>query len=59
MGRTVCSSRGADVAQAGLVSTFAERTVMPEWSCVKIPSEVPLDVAALLGCGVPTGWGPP
>jgi NDMA-dependent alcohol dehydrogenase len=48
---------GADVAQAGLVSTFAERTVMPEWSCIKIPSEVPLDVAALLGCGVPTGWG--
>lgn len=48
---------GADVAQAGLVSTFAERSVLPEWSCVKIPGDVPLDVAALLGCGVPTGWG--
>src|SRR5260370_16639078 len=30
---------------------------MPEWSCMKIPEDVPLDIAALLGCGVPTGWG--
>jgi S-(hydroxymethyl)glutathione dehydrogenase/alcohol dehydrogenase len=30
---------------------------MPEWSCIKITADVPLDVAALLGCGVPTGWG--
>jgi NDMA-dependent alcohol dehydrogenase len=46
-----------DVAQGGLVSTFAERTVMPEWSCIRIPDDVPLEVASLLGCGVPTGWG--
>jgi S-(hydroxymethyl)glutathione dehydrogenase/alcohol dehydrogenase len=48
---------GEDVGQAGLVSTFSEFTVMPEWSAIKIPSDVPLDVAALLGCAVPTGWG--
>lgn len=48
---------GADVAQAGLVSTFSEYSVMPEWSCIKIEDDVPLDVAALLACGVPTGWG--
>jgi S-(hydroxymethyl)glutathione dehydrogenase/alcohol dehydrogenase len=48
---------GQDVAQAGLVSTFAEYSVMPEWSCIKIAQDVPLDVAALLGCAVPTGWG--
>jgi Zn-dependent alcohol dehydrogenase len=48
---------GADVAQAGLVSTFAQYSVMPEWSCVKIDRDVPAHVAALLGCGVPTGWG--
>jgi S-(hydroxymethyl)glutathione dehydrogenase/alcohol dehydrogenase len=48
---------GEDVAQGGLVSTFSERSVMPEWSCIKIPDDVPLQVAALLGCGVPTGWG--
>ena len=46
-----------DVAQAGLLSAFSEYTVMPEWSAIKIPSDIPLDVAALLGCAVPTGWG--
>ena len=30
---------------------------MPEWSCVRIPSHVSLRSAALLGCGVPSGWG--
>jgi NDMA-dependent alcohol dehydrogenase len=45
------------VAQAGLVSAFSERSVMPEWSCIRIPPDVPLEVASLLGCGVPTGWG--
>jgi S-(hydroxymethyl)glutathione dehydrogenase/alcohol dehydrogenase len=48
---------GENVAQAGLVSTFSEYTVMPELSCIKIEEDVPLDVAALLGCAVPTGWG--
>jgi S-(hydroxymethyl)glutathione dehydrogenase/alcohol dehydrogenase len=48
---------GQDVAQAGLVSAFAEYTVMPEWSAIKVPQDVPLEIAALLGCAVPTGWG--
>jgi NDMA-dependent alcohol dehydrogenase len=48
---------GEDVAQAGLLSTFAEYSVMPEQSCIKISSDVPLEIAALLGCAVPTGWG--
>ncbi len=48
---------GQDVAQAGLLSAFSEYTVMPEWSAIKIPRDVPLEVAALLGCAVPTGWG--
>lgn len=48
---------GQDVAQAGLVSAFSEYTVMPEWSAIKVPDDVPLEVAALLGCAVPTGWG--
>jgi NDMA-dependent alcohol dehydrogenase len=46
-----------DVAQAGLLSAFAEYSVMPEVSCIKIPRDVPLEIAALLGCAVPTGWG--
>jgi len=48
---------GQDVAQAGLISTFSEYSVMPEFSCIKIAKDVPMDVAALLACGVPTGWG--
>jgi NDMA-dependent alcohol dehydrogenase len=48
---------GEGVAQAALIGGFAEYTVMPEWSAIKVPRDVPLDVAALLGCAVPTGWG--
>src|SRR5260370_21941542 len=50
-------SGGSDVGQVGGVSTFSEWSVMSQWSCIKIPPDVPLEVAALLGCGVPTGWG--
>jgi Zn-dependent alcohol dehydrogenase len=40
-----------------LVGSFAEHTVVNEASCIKLPPEVPLDLACLLGCGVVTGWG--
>jgi NDMA-dependent alcohol dehydrogenase len=46
-----------DVAQGSMISTFSNWSVMPEWSCVKIPEDVPLTSACLVGCGVPTGWG--
>lgn len=39
------------------LGTFAERAVISEYSCVRLEPDLPLDVAALLGCGVPTGWG--
>nr|WP_322762161.1 NDMA-dependent alcohol dehydrogenase [Frankia sp. Cr2] len=48
---------GRDVGQGGCVSTFSEWSVMPEASCVKIDDDVPFQVACLVGCGVPTGWG--
>jgi alcohol dehydrogenase (nicotinoprotein) len=44
-------------AQTCCLGTFAERTVVSQWSCVPIDKNIPLDVAALVGCGVPTGWG--
>ncbi len=44
-------------AQTCCLGTFAERTVVSQWSCVPIDKSIPLDVAALVGCGVPTGWG--
>ncbi len=30
---------------------------MSEHSCVKIDDDLPLETVALVGCGVPTGWG--
>jgi NDMA-dependent alcohol dehydrogenase len=48
---------GVGVGQMGFVGTFAEYSVMPEWSCIKIDPDIPLKVAAILGCAVPTGWG--
>ena len=38
-------------------SAFAERTVVRDIQCVKIPKDVPLTSAALVGCGVVTGMG--
>ena len=48
---------GRDVGQAGCISTFSQFSVMPAASCVKIDADIPLDVACIVGCGVPTGWG--
>lgn len=49
--------KGMDVARSSGIGAFAEWSVMSEWSCVKIPAHIPLRSAALVGCGVPTGWG--
>lgn len=49
--------QGQGVARSSLIGAFSELSVIPEWSCVRIPDHVPLLSAALLGCGVPTGWG--
>jgi S-(hydroxymethyl)glutathione dehydrogenase/alcohol dehydrogenase len=39
------------------VSTFAECTVVPEASLVKVPDYLPLERLCLLGCGFTTGFG--
>jgi S-(hydroxymethyl)glutathione dehydrogenase/alcohol dehydrogenase len=39
------------------LATFAEYVVVSEKSCVPIRKDVPLKVAALVGCGVATGVG--
>lgn len=49
--------RGQDAGIMCLLGTFAPQTVVSEASCVKITNDVPLDKAALVGCGVTTGWG--
>jgi len=46
-----------DLGGVCALGTFSERAVISEYSCVKLDNDIRLDVAALLGCGVPTGWG--
>ena len=48
---------GQPLTQHGGLSTFAEQMLVHEHSVVKIRKDMPLDRAALLGCGVTTGMG--
>lgn len=48
---------GEDFGGFCALGTFAQRAVVSQASCVKIDDDVPFEVAALVGCGVPTGWG--
>ena len=48
---------GKNVGQFCFVSTFSERTVVPDISLVPIPERYPLNRAVLVGCGVLTGVG--
>ncbi|MET9515518.1 Zn-dependent alcohol dehydrogenase [Streptomyces sp. NPDC002994] len=52
------SRRGGDpLYQFASTSTFAERTIVKAVQAVKIPNDIPLTSAALIGCGVVTGVG--
>jgi S-(hydroxymethyl)glutathione dehydrogenase/alcohol dehydrogenase len=51
------SQNGEPIAQFVHLSAFAERMLVHENALVKIPSDVPLDRVALIGCGVTTGLG--
>jgi S-(hydroxymethyl)glutathione dehydrogenase/alcohol dehydrogenase len=49
---------GGDPVWAGLgVGAFAEETVVPEAAAIPVDREFPLELAALIGCGVATGVG--
>ena len=48
---------GHPLHQMAMCGTFAERTVVPASSVVPIARDIPLHLAALLGCGVLTGVG--
>ena len=41
----------------GKVACFAEYAVLPETGCVPTSSPIPMDIAAMIGCCVPTGVG--
>ena len=48
---------GEDVYTYLAVGSMAERSVVPETAAIPIPREVPMEVAALIGCAVTTGVG--
>jgi S-(hydroxymethyl)glutathione dehydrogenase/alcohol dehydrogenase len=50
-------ARGKDVIPMCLLGTFSPYMTVHQASVVKIEPDIPLDVAALVGCGVTTGWG--
>lgn len=56
-GSTRLSWRGRPVRRGLVLSAFAERTVVPVEAVVKIPEDVPTDIAAVVGCAVQTGVG--
>jgi Zn-dependent alcohol dehydrogenase len=56
-GTSRLSRGGEPVYHYSLLSTFAERAVVPERSCIPIPEDVPFAVAGLVGCAITTGIG--
>lgn len=56
-GTTRLTSSGSPLFQMACLGTFGQAAIVPEISMVKIPDDVPLEVAALIGCGVLTGVG--
>ena len=50
-------ARGKGLGQMCLLGTFSEYTVVPTASVIRVSDGVALDKAALVGCGVTTGYG--
>lgn len=48
---------GENVFPMTLLGTFSPYMVVNQASVVKIDKEIPFEVAALCGCGIPTGYG--
>ena len=51
------NARGEALQQGIKVGAFAEMAIVDQSQLVRVPEEMPLDRAALLGCGVITGAG--
>lgn len=56
-GTTRMTSNGAPLMQMAASGTFSEVSIVPESGVVKIPNDIDMRVAALIGCGVLTGVG--
>jgi S-(hydroxymethyl)glutathione dehydrogenase/alcohol dehydrogenase len=51
------NKKGQSLSQMFKVGSFAEYTIVDQSQVVKIPKDMPMDRAALLACGVITGFG--
>ena len=56
-GRFRFHADGRDYGSLCMIGTFSQRATVSEHSVVKVDDWLPLEVAVLVGCGVPTGWG--
>ena len=56
-GTTRFSRDGQPIRQMACSGTFSEQAVIPAIGAVKIPDDIPLEIGALIGCGVLTGVG--
>ncbi|MEX0426094.1 NDMA-dependent alcohol dehydrogenase [Nocardioides sp. DS6] len=48
---------GEDLGGFCSLGTFSQYAVVSEWAVVPLADDIPFEVASLVGCGVPTGWG--
>lgn len=56
-GTTRLTKNGQPIYHFSALACFAEYCVVPQECCVPMPKEVPLTIAALIGCAVTTGVG--
>ena len=49
--------KGNTIINSGPITTFNNFAVVSENRCVKLPEGIPMDLAPLLGCAMPTGAG--
>jgi S-(hydroxymethyl)glutathione dehydrogenase / alcohol dehydrogenase len=58
MGEThLTNKKGVKLSPSGRIGGFAEYVVVHESQLIKVPANMPLDRAALVACGVITGFG--
>lgn len=53
----ILAADGSQITQGLRTGAFAEEVVVEASQLVKIPDDIPFDIASLLACGVITGWG--
>ncbi|MXP21436.1 NDMA-dependent alcohol dehydrogenase [Gordonia sp. HNM0687] len=55
--RYVFTGPRGDYGAMCMLGTFSQYSTVHHTSVIKIDPSIPLETAALMGCGVPTGWG--